>query len=205
MGLNEADYPPDFVFTWRHWRLPIVVAALILVCEASGDGGRNLLSLYRPGITQGEVWRLFTAHFVHLGVSHALLNVAGLGLVWYLVGPVFRGQAWILIGLTSALTIDIGLWVFEPELTWYVGLSGVLHGLLAAGLIGRLPTRRFEVWALAAILVVKIAYEQLAGPMPGSEATSGGAVVVGAHLYGSLGGALAGMICRHRVRGQSSL
>jgi rhomboid family GlyGly-CTERM serine protease len=205
MGLNQADYPPDFKSIWRHWWLPIAVALCILALETFGDTGREALSLYWPGVAEGQVWRLLAAHFVHLGPSHALLNIAGLILVWYLVGPGFGRGAWAFIAVASAFTIDLGLWSFEPELTWYVGLSGVLHGLLAAGLIRRLPTREFDVWALAVLLIVKIGYEQLAGPMPGSETTSGGPVVVGAHLYGAVGGVIAGIICRHRVRRQSPL
>lgn len=205
MGLDQADYPPDYRSNWGRWWLPIAAALLILALEATGGGGRKVLSLYWPGIAQGEIWRLLTAHFVHLGLSHALLNIAGLGLIWYLVGTVFGRVAWVIIAISCAITVDLGLWLLEPELTWYVGLSGVLHGLLAAGLIGTLPSRRFEVWALAAILIIKISYEQLAGPMPGSETTSGGPVVVGAHLYGAVGGIISGIICRHRVRPQSSL
>jgi rhomboid family GlyGly-CTERM serine protease len=205
MGLNQADCPPDYESIWRHWGLPIAVAFIILALETSGDWGREALSLYWPGVAEGQLWRLLAAHFVHLGSSHALLNIAGLILVWYLVGPVFRRGAWVFIAVASAFTIDLGLWWFEPELTWYVGLSGVLHGLLAAGLIGRLPTRKIEFWAIAVVLIVKIFYEQLIGPMPGSEVTSGGPVVVGAHLYGALGGVIAGIICRHRVRRQSPL
>jgi rhomboid family GlyGly-CTERM serine protease len=205
MGFNQADYPPDKALNWRGWRPPIAVTLLILALEVTGDAGRQLLSLHWPEVAQGQVWRLLTGHFVHLGLSHALLNIAGLGLVWYLVGSVFGRSAWSIIAFSSAFAIDLGLWFFEPDLAWYVGLSGVLHGLLAAGLIGTLPTRRFEFWALAVVLIVKIGYEQLAGPMPGSEATSGGPVVVGAHLYGAIGGAIAGIICRHRVRRQSSL
>jgi rhomboid family GlyGly-CTERM serine protease len=205
MGLNKADYPPVLASQWHRWRLPVIAALLVLALEATGDAGRQLFSLYRPGVAEGELWRLVTAHAVHLGVAHALLNVAGLCLVWYLVGDVFGHRAWAMISLASIVSIDLGLWLLEPELAWYVGLSGVLHGLLAAGLIGSLKAPRPETWALAVILVGKIGYEQFAGPMPGSVATSGGTVVVGAHLYGAVGGAIAAVLCRIRVHGQSSI
>ena len=47
-------------------------------------------------------------------------------------------------------------------------------------------------WVLGGFLVAKLAYEQLLGPLPLSSATSGGQVVVDAHLYGALAGALMG-------------
>jgi len=40
------------------------------------------------------------------------------------------------------------------------------------------------------LLGLKLAWEQLAGPLPGSEALSGGPVVVDAHLYGTSAGLL---------------
>ena len=52
-------------------------------------------------------------------------------------------------------------------------------------------------------VVAKLAWEQVAGPLPFSEATAGGGVVIAAHLYGAVGGlvwfALATVI-RRRAR-----
>ena len=48
--------------------------------------------------------------------------------------------------------------------------------------------------------VVKIGWEQWHGPVPGSETTSGGPVVVDAHLYGAVGGAMAALLMRIRVK-----
>ncbi len=74
-----------------------------------------------------------------------------------------------------------------------MGLSGVLHGMLAAGAIGLWQERRPEAAALAILLAAKLTYEALVGPVPGSEATAGGAVVTEAHLYGAIGGLLAAL------------
>ena len=59
-----------------------------------------------------------------------------------------------------------------------------LRGRSLAGL----AERSGEALILAVVVAAKVAYEQLAGPLPGSEATSGGAVIVDAHLYGVIGG-----------------
>ena len=40
-----------------------------------------------------------------------------------------------MIGVASVAMIDLGFVLFEPQLDWYVGLSGVLHGALAAGAV----------------------------------------------------------------------
>ena len=51
-----------------------------------------------------------------------------------------------------------------------------------------LKTRRWDAWILLMLVIIKLAYEQLWGPMPGSESTAGGKVVVDAHLYGAIFG-----------------
>jgi rhomboid family GlyGly-CTERM serine protease len=96
--------------------------------------------------------------------------------------------------------IDAGLWFFHPELQWYVGLSGLLHGILAAGLIATWRPPRAEMIALAALLIAKLVWEQTVGPMPGSEGSSGGTVIVDAHLYGTVGGVLMAILILIRVR-----
>ena len=58
---------------------------------------------------------------------------------------------------------------------------------------------------LLLLLVAKISWEQFSGPVPGSELTSGGPVVVDAHLYGALGGVLGGFLVRIRVKSRASI
>ena len=62
---------------------------------------RELLRFDRGGIAAGELWRLLTGHFVHLGVSHTLLNLAGLLLVWVLVGAACTWRQWLLVMAAS--------------------------------------------------------------------------------------------------------
>jgi rhomboid family GlyGly-CTERM serine protease len=150
-------------------------------------------------IAAGELWRLVSAHFVHLGASHLVLNLAGLGLVWFLVGHTLGARAWLVVWIASIIAVSAGLWVLEPQLLWYVGLSGVLHGLLAAGIIADFDNRA-ETWALALVLAGKLGWEQFIGPLPGSEAASGGTVIVNAHLYGAVGGVLAAILIRVRAK-----
>jgi hypothetical protein len=91
--------------------------------------------------------------------------------------------------------------LLEPQLEWYVGLSGVLHGALAAGAIGwwRHESRALAL-ALTVVLVGKLAWEQWHGALPLSGDMP---VVVDAHLYGAVGGALVGGLLWVRSRGWS--
>ena len=189
----------------RHWYGALGVAVFATLLQFGGEGARELLAYDRDGLRAGEVWRLLSGHFVHLGWSHLLLNLVGLALVAWLVGHAFDGLRWLVVMVLSIAAIDAGLWYLDAGLDWYVGLSGLLHGLLAAGLFVGLARRDREALILALFVLAKLGWEQLVGPLPGSESTSGGAVIVNAHLYGAAGGALGALLCRHSARHAASL
>ena len=190
MGLSKGEETRLDASPALPWLVPGLVLLLALALMLAGDSGREWLRFERAGIASGEAWRLLSGHFVHLGISHTILNLAGLVLVWLLVGRAYGCREWLWIIAGSIAAIDLGLWFGAPQLEWYVGLSGLLHGMLAAGILDGLADRSAEARILAVVVAGKLAYEQFAGPLPGSEATSGGAVIVDAHLYGVIGGAV---------------
>lgn len=177
-------------------RLALAVVALLGLCVIVQYGGlAPWLRYSRAAVADGEVWRLVTGHLAHLSGAHLLLNGLGTVLVAALVGHHLRPGAWGAALLWCALVIGLGLWWALPELQWYVGLSGVLHGLLIAGAIAALGDRRERLLAGVVIVVVgmKLAWEHIAGAMPGTATIAGGPVVVEAHLFGAIGGAVAGL------------
>ncbi len=179
---------------YRHWlhrfQIPLILSALIIGLGLFGDTAQQALRYDRGAIQDGQWWRLLSAHLVHLGPSHLLMNLAGLWLVWLLVGPALSARNWLILLLADALTTGMALLILNPQLGWYVGLSGVLHGLLVAGAIADIRGGQRGAWLLLGAVAFKLGWEQMAGPLPGSEASAGGTVIVDAHLYGALGGLL---------------
>jgi len=201
MGLSKGEETRLGALPTLAWLVPGSVVLIALILLFSGETGREWLRFERSGIAAGELWRLLTGHLVHLGVSHTVLNLAGLVLVWFLVGRAFDWKQWLWVMAGSVGAIDLGLWFGAPSLEWYVGLSGLLHGMLGAGIVAGIAARSGEALILAVVVAGKLAWEQFAGPLPGSETTSGGAVIVDAHLYGVIGGTVvAAMLIRVRGR-----
>jgi rhomboid family GlyGly-CTERM serine protease len=161
------------------WLVGLLAAVLVLL-GLTGDTGRELLRYERLAVLHGEYWRLITGHFVHGSTQHLLLNAVGLGIVAALFPREYSLRGWLLILAGSLVIIDLGFVLLEPQLDWYVGLSGVLHGALAAGAIG---------WWKHESRLLALAWEQWQGALPLSGDMP---VVVDAHLYGAIGGALAG-------------
>jgi rhomboid family GlyGly-CTERM serine protease len=195
MGLHEAQSAQN----QRHaWLAAGLVGALSTALQMAGL--ETAFAWDRDALSGGEIWRFVSGHFVHLGWSHLALNLAGLALIAWIVGRTWDWLGWLVVSLASVGIIGAGFWIFNPQLEWYVGLSGLLHGLLAAGLVVGLARREAESAVLAVLVAGKLAWEQFAGPLPGSEGASGGAVIVDAHLYGAMGGVLAAVAMWRRVR-----
>ena len=197
MGLDKVRRNTHLRHCWIGFG---IVAVTSLLLELGGNETRMALAYTRAGLEAGEFWRLLTAHFVHLSLKHLLLNLAGLALVVWIVGHAFSWSQWLIVVMLSIVSIDAGFWLLEPELAWYVGISGLLNGFLAAGLVIGVADRERESIVLAVIVVAKLTWEQTVGPLPGSESTSGGAVIVDAHIYGAAGGLLAAALLWRRVR-----
>jgi rhomboid family GlyGly-CTERM serine protease len=163
-----------------------------------GDSISELLRYDRGAIAAGGWWRLLTAHIVHLDAHHLILNELGLVLMWALFASDYDPIEWSVIVLAGALGISSGLWWLSPRVAWYVGLSGVLHSIMGAGVAKHLVERVWDRWILLVFLAAKLTYEQFGGPEPPL-------VVVDAHLYGALSGFVVGAalcgriaIIRHR-------
>lgn len=176
---------------------------ILLVLDAVlglGDSVGQLLRYDRSAIAAGGWWRLLTAHIVHLDAHHLILNELGLVLMWSLFAQDYDPVEWCAIVLGGALAISSGLWWLSPRVSWYVGASGVLHSVMAAGAAKHLATRAWDRWILIVGLSAKLAWEQWGG-------SAAPLIVVDAHLYGALSGFILGAalslriaIIRHRSR-----
>jgi rhomboid family GlyGly-CTERM serine protease len=175
----------------------LAVCALLILPVLAGDAGREALRYDRAALAAGQLWRLLSAHIVHLDFDHAVLNSLGLVLMWALFARDYRPRQWLLIVLGSIAAIDAGLWLRDSTVAWYVGSSGALHGIMTAGTVAHVRRRDLDGWILAAFIVVKLAYEQSAGALPFSQSHAG--VVVDAHLFGALGGVAVAVCLKPRT------
>ena len=173
----------------------LAVCALLVLPGLGGEAVRDALSFDRAAIGAGQWWRLLSAHFVHLDAEHALLNGLGVVLMWALFARDYSPWRWAAIYCGAAASVSAGLWFLNPELQWYVGASGALHGVMTAGTIAHLRRGDLDGWILAIFIVAKLGYEQLSGALPfaGSATT-----IVDAHLYGAIGGIVLALLLKSR-------
>jgi rhomboid family GlyGly-CTERM serine protease len=168
---------------------------VLLAPLAGGEHLREAWRYERVQVEAGQWWRFLTAHITHLDAHHALLNAAGLAMLWALFARAYAPRQWLLAIVLCIAAIDGGFWLLSPSLAWYVGASALLHGVFVCGCLAWIRSGdRLGIVALV-LVVGKLAWEQFGGPLP---FMGDRPVVTISHIYGAAGGALAGLLLRPR-------
>ena len=169
------------------WLVAVVIGVMALIAGLSGGFGWEALRYERAAILEGELWRLVSGHWLHLGWSHLGLNLAGLLLVWLLWGKALKSLEWTVGVLWIAVVQSLLLLALHPDIQWYVGLSGLLHGLFAVGALRQIAGEPLVAGVSLMALAGKLLLEF--GGSTGGAVSSGAFPVVGeAHLYGVVSG-----------------
>lgn len=135
-----------------------------------------------------DFWRLWTAHWVHVGWIHFALNM----LAFICLPFIFpRVAVWhfIAILLTLSPLISLSFYFFLPDIEAYAGLSGVLHGAYVTVVCVHLMYKRERNFTALVLLLIlaKLAWENTVGST-GTAELIGSPVLVEAHLLGVIWG-----------------
>jgi rhomboid family GlyGly-CTERM serine protease len=157
---------------WSLSDLPIVTAlvAILAVAASTSVEWTSLLTYDRLRLAAGESWRLITGHLVHWNLDHLLWD----GIMFAALGAMVERQSrrgFVATVAISAVAVAAAVWMFEPAMTEYRGLSGVdsaLFGLAAPMLFceSRRNRRHVVSWIVAALalgFVGKVGWEMATG------------------------------------------
>lgn len=181
----------------------LALAAVFVLLGALAADVNPWLQYDRAALASGQAWRLGTAHLAHLGLAHAVLNAAAWILVWRIGRGILSGGQWGWLLAGSAAAVNAGLYLFSPDVAWYVGASGMLHGAFAgmAWLAARGTAPQFGR-ILLGLLAAKLIWEQVSGSAIGTPVPGIAPVVTSAHFYGAIGGWMTAVALRaHGRRG----
>ena len=167
--------------------LLILLTAVIYLLEPQAS---QLLAYYHTGIAQFELWRLITATFCHTNFNHLVMNLVGLVITLALFIDTFKSIKLFPLLIFNSVFIGLALFFLEPQIIWYVGLSGVLHGLFSYGVAADITNKDPWGYLLAGGFIIKIIYEQIYGAQQATIDLIAAPVLVNAHLYGALAGVI---------------
>ncbi len=211
--INASVAPPDDKHVqnpWtdrRVWMFPGFLMLLIAVLGIGGEPWIDALRYDRAAIEAGEWFRLFTANLVHLpgntiewrgwqfhGPWHLFLNELGLLVLVLLCPERLSLLVWLRRTLFLFLGMSLGLYFFAPDMHWYVGLSGAMHGFFVLGLVPQAVKKDIVALGCVLYLLGKLGYELYAGAPVSDEAAIGGKVALESHLWGSVSALIYGVV-----------
>jgi rhomboid family GlyGly-CTERM serine protease len=181
------------------------LAAGILAAAASFGPDSAVADLgWWAGGGTGAIWRLLTANLVHLGAAHLAANIFAATLIGWSCDRLGVSARLPAAALASLAGVGLGLEFGPWAITWYVGLSGLLHGLFAwlclSLVLGPSSEGSARVGKFAALLylggLLKVVVA-LATPL-GAPGWLGIPQATPVHLYGYLGGTLWAFLRRER-------
>jgi len=177
-------------FKKEHSLLVVTIALIAILAYLFSDVADVIFVYQYQLISQGELWRTFTGHFLHTNGIHLLLNLAALILLWALHGHFYTLKNYGLLFITSAFICSAGLFYFSPQIQQYVGLSGILHGIFVFGAIMDIRHKDKTGYLLFIGVWLKIAHEQFYGASEQVSTLIDANVAIDAHLWGAIGGLL---------------
>jgi len=114
------------------------------------------LAFDRDLIAQGEGWRIITGNLAHTNGWHLLLNLSGLAVLYSLFQEYLTGWRLPVLLLLLGTAVGLGIWWGCPQTQWYMGLSGLLHGLFVWGAMQDIRFRRHSGWLMLAGVAIKL-------------------------------------------------
>ena len=92
----------------------------------------NAGAQYNVLVAQGQVWRIFTAMFLHFNLIHIGLNMISLFLIGAAVEVFYGKWRYLVIYLLSGIAGGIAAYFFYPPETVAAGASGAIFGVFGA-------------------------------------------------------------------------
>jgi rhomboid family GlyGly-CTERM serine protease len=152
-------------------------------------------------IAHQELWRIVTGNFTHTNGAHLAMNLTALWMIALLFKPTSRS----LLLSTFSISLVIGIALLYSNLSNYVGLSGVLHGLFAFYALSEWLDGRKNSLLLVIGVMGKVIWEQWAGPSQATSELIHAKIAIQAHLIGLLTGLAIALIVKRYQTANTAL
>lgn len=184
---------------WTFTFIGINLIVFLLMTLAGGSTNQLVLIAFgakvNPLIQAGQVWRLLTSMFIHIGIIHLVFNLYSLWALGPLTEQSYGHWKYFVIYILSGLGGSAASYLFSPALS--AGASGAIFGLLGAQLF--YSYKRPYLWKsglgmnLVIVILVNLGFGIL---QPGIDNY--------AHLGGLITGALMGILLSSDLKPKST-
>ncbi len=147
------ELSPRLLFPAKPPWLFITATAFALVVQCF-PAWRDTLIYDRDAIAAGELWRVWTGHWVHFGWAHFVPDTGLFLIVGWLLEERHRFFARLAVFLMPAV-ISAAIYFFDPGMIRYGGLSALDLGLLLY-LAAQGWQRKWSDWFWPAVLAIYV-------------------------------------------------
>ena len=133
-------------------------------------------------VIQNEFFRFFTSGFIHIGLSHLLMNLLSFYYVGNMCEEIFGHKKFLFILFSSIISGSVLTYLLSENII-AVGLSGGLYGIMGAFFVYAYTKGMYKNKAFRAQLIYIVFMNLLLSTMPG----------IG--IYAHLGGLVCGVLC----------
>jgi rhomboid family GlyGly-CTERM serine protease len=137
----------------RALRVPLLLIVLPAVLMAFAAARHGQLVLDRPALAAGQLWRLWSGHWIHFSLSHLFWNLTVLVLAGSWLESVRPGLLARHI-LLAAPCISLAILACEPGLQVYGGLSGLATGVVVLLALHQFTAAEALRWPWIGVLAV---------------------------------------------------
>ena len=182
----------------------IAINVLVFAIEygMGGSMSSNFITdnftMYTPYVLSGQVWRLFTAMFLHFGGMHIFMNMLALYNIGYFLESYIGTKKYVWIYLLGGICGNLAALIVDMSTKSYAfnaGASGAIFAVLGAILCIAFKDRNSGL--NIANLIVSIAFAMLPGFVIEGISWS-------AHLGGFIGGFVLALLLANRSNCQAS-
>ncbi|NQZ49437.1 MAG: rhombosortase [Moritella sp.] len=170
---------------WLNW---FFLGLLCLIIYAISAENITVLDYNRESIINGEYWRLISGNFNHTNIYHLLLNLGALAVIGGLHYRYYNSAAYTSLILLLSIGVGVGILWLSPSTHLYVGLSGILHGIIIVGAVIDVTKKYYSGYVLMIGTVLKVINEQLFNSPVEISQLIEAKVLTEAHLYGLVTG-----------------
>lgn len=166
----------------------ILVTALLQIVNGCLNG---VLSYHRADFLNRIYYEWLSPSLVHFNWMHWFLNILNLIAIAVIFNKVWSAKKLLIIFAISSAFIMVCLYVFNHNISSYVGMSGVLYALAIYGALHNLKYDKLVSFAILLYVFLKLFFGETVNHLMGVDiALSGLSVVREVHWYGAIIGIL---------------
>jgi len=170
---------------WLNW---LFLGLLCLIIYTLSGNNITALDYNRELIINGEYWRLLSGNFNHTNIYHLILNLGALAVIGGLHYRYYNSVVYTSLILLLSIGVGVGILWLSPSTHLYVGLSGILHGMIIVGAIIDVTKKYYSGYVLIIGTIIKVLNEQLFNSPVEISQLIEAKVLTEAHLYGLVTG-----------------